>query len=186
MIKDWIKFNEEKNYGDLYHSLRYRTTSSYSYDFKDENELFDLTQNILTQGLRFETNKHKDSTYKHPRLFDYYISTSRDKSHSDIFHVTFVIDAQKVSNHYRIVPFNKFVFGDYMRNISPRYKVGSFTSSNFPLSRKWSEEKIVSKNPGFLSSKYFKEIILNRVSKEFEDKLSGLLSELNLNIKIRS
>lgn len=186
MIKDWIKFNEEKNYGDLYHSLRYRTTSSYSYDFKDENELFDLTQNILTQGLRFETNKHKDSTYEHPRLFDYYISTSRDKSHSDIFHVTFVIDSQKVSNHYRIVPFNKFVFGDYMRNISPRYKVGSFTSSNFPLSRKWSEEKIVSKNPGFLSSKYFKEIILNRVSKEFEDKLSGLLSELNLNIKIRS
>lgn len=187
MIKDWLKFNEEKNYGDLYHSLRYFNspkTDSTDFGFKNEDELLNLVYNILTKGLRFEINKHKDSTYEHPKLSDYYISVTRDKSHTTNFLFSFVLDAQKISNNYRIVPFNKFVFSDYMRNISPRFKVGSFTSSNFPLSRKWSEEKIVSKKPGFLSSIYFKELIINNLSQEFEEKLKELISELNLNIKV--
>lgn len=182
---DLLKLNEEKNYGDLYHSLRYfNSTKDSDFVFKNEDDLLNLVHNILTSGLRFEINKHKNSIYKHPKLFDYYISVTRDKSHTSNFLFSFVLDAQKISNNYRIVPFNKFVFADYIRNTNSRFKVGRFTSSNFPLTRKWSEEKIVSKKPGFLSNIYFKELIINNLSHEFEERLKELLSELNLNIKV--
>lgn len=187
MIKDWLKFNEEKNYGDIYHSLRYANTfkaDGTDFSFKNEKELFKLTNKILVDGLRFEKNKHKESTYKHPRLFDYYISTSRDKNSTINFYLAFVLDSRKISNNYRIVPFNKFVLKDTLNKKWKEKSIGKNINNFIPLSRKWSEEKIVSKNPGFLSSIYFKEIILNNLSPEFEDKLKELVSELNLNIKI--
>jgi hypothetical protein len=191
LVRDYKSFNESKYYGDLYHNLRSYPQGSVSIDYQ---EIFKTLRSICDYGLKFNKNPISDNSRIKGRfkflVGDYFISVTRDKKTIDNFGVSFVLDGEKISERYKIEPFNlncnvdikvsKYLKshnfdGDWKENpVMFGYK------SPIPNSRYWSEEKIISKSPGYLSPKYFKKIVINRPSEIF----FGLLKELETDIEI--
>jgi hypothetical protein len=182
---NWVSFNESKNYGDLYHSI-WRIESS--------KELIKMIKSILEKGIRFSTNE-KTEQQREEGFFKflknkYFISTTRDKNTIKKYPVTFVIDGNSVSDRYKIEPFNlsgkvNISYTNYMKKTYGDYKNWpTKTKDSMYLklmnSRYSSEEKILTNKEGFLSTKYIKEIIINKPDKE----LFEFINNLDINIKV--
>lgn len=194
MIKSYRSFNESKYYGNLYHNLRSYPRGVSSVDYQ---KIFRTLESICKDGLRFNRNPKTDSGKSKGRfkfiVGDYFISVTRDRQTTENFGVSLVLDGEKISERYKIEPFN--LMCDMDIKVSKHLKSNKYDGdwkenpimfgykSPIPNSRYWSEEKIISKFPGYLDPKYIKKIIVNRPSEIFLEMVKGL--ETNIDILIR-
>lgn len=174
MIKDWIKFNESKNYGDLYHSI-WRSSMT-------QNQILNILSGVLENGLKFSKNVFTSSINKNFHFLgdNYFLSTTRNKQVINKYPVTFVLDGGSISNKYKIEPFNLKApreIGisktdrknlEYLKSLKPGEEYKEFNGRYF------AEEKIVSNKEGYLNTKYIKEIILNKPSDELIEFINQL------------
>jgi len=182
MIKNWITFNESKNYGNLYHSICWRTD--------DKNVAISIYEKIMNEGIKFSTNQDveywsKQGNFKFMKG-EYFISVTRDKPIKKptisipIFDrgyadwITLVLDGESISNKYLIEPINrrgpseiKFIKDLKNKGTYDEFSKDDLRRRNHLLnSRYCSEERIISKNEGYLSPKYIKEVILTDLNDE--------------------
>lgn len=195
MIKKFISFNESKYYGDLYHNIRtYPLESVVPVDYQ---KVFDTLQNISKNGLKFLENKQSNNGRSIGKfkflVHDYSISVTRDIQTTKSYGVSLVLDGEKISERYRIEPFNLLANLDI--KVSKYLKSNKYDGdwrenptmvgykSPIPNSRHWSEEKILSKSPGYLDTKYIKKILVNKPSNKFLQLLKGLETDIEISIK---
>jgi hypothetical protein len=189
-MKNWLQFNEGKNYGDLYYCFKGESS---------EDVLYESLLNILNKGIGF-TKRETLSTKSDNRNVtqpmgvdgktgwnyitgDYLISTSRSKKRLTWDKLSLVLDGESISNNYKIQPFdikspiNKFLASKNKDRDMPisDYMALTGRSRNY-------EEKIVSKKPGYLSPKYIKQIVLNKPSEEFERKVRSIDSGIDIKV----
>lgn len=180
-VKDWLQFNEGKNYGDLYHGFLRE---------KSEDILYKSLLDILDNGIRF-TKRDSDegiqpmgvngvSSWKYI-TGDYLLSASRDSKWVERCKLTFVLDGESISNNYKIQPFD--IKGPINNFLNRRMK-GKMTIDDYLVSRRSMsyEEKIVSKKPGYLSTKYIKQIVLYKPSEDFEKKVRSIDTDIDIKV----
>ena len=180
-VKNWLQFNEGKNYGDLYHGF-IREAS--------EDVLYDSLLNILDNGLKFTKRNSGEGIQPmgvlgSPRweyiTGDYLISTSRDPLWVKRCKLTFVLDAEAISDNYKIQPFDVKAPINNRLNRAMRGKMTTDDYLTSTRSRNY-EEKIVSKKPGYLSPKYIKQIVLYKPSEDFEKKVRAIDTDIDIKI----
>lgn len=136
MIKLTDILNEGKQVGILYH-------------YTDRKNV----KNILNKGLKFSKPQDEISSSQ------YYISTTRKKQNLKHL-VEIILDGDKISQNYKIIPINSSTFIDKPGNEwfkQVGVKIDSLGGSEL------AEERILSSNPGYLDPKYILKInILNK------------------------
>ena len=135
MIKLTDILNEGKQVGILYH-------------YTDRKNV----KNILNKGLKFSKPQDEISS-------SHYISTTRKKQNLKHL-VEIILDGDKISQNYKIIPINSSTFIDKPGNEwfkQVGVKIDSLGGSEL------AEERILSSNPGYLDPKYILKInILNK------------------------
>ena len=206
MIKNWLQFNEGKNYADLYHGFTAKGDDIKRLNVNEEVDMktYDTIVSILDKGLKFTSANFEDGTGHQPMLNwykndnnygglnlwknmtgSYFISTSRNSQWVKKNRVSFVLDGSSISNNYKIHPFD-FTAGVKIKTIKRAKETGRGNSPKDIMDyagkrKEVYEEKIESKKPGYLSPKYIKEIVLYKPS----DGLVRLVQSIDTDIDIK-
>lgn len=123
----------------LYNQIKESKQIGFLYHYTDpKNE-----ESILKNGLKFSNPQEEISN-------DYYISTTRKKQKWN-HQIEIILDGNKISNHYKIIPIQASTFLDkpskeYYHKIHS--KIDSLGGSEL------AEERILSKQPGYLPLEY--------------------------------
>jgi hypothetical protein len=191
-MKNWLQFNEGKNYGDLYHG----------FSKKSDNENYDTLISILNDGLKFVSAGLEDGNQpmrdwykdKSPRSAnfwknmtgDYFISTSRNPMWVKESAITFKLDGSSISDRYKIHPFDWTAVSNTKGLNMIKKNPSLYTPKEYMgLTGKRKnvyEEKIESKKPGYLSPKYIKEIILYKPSDELIKMINSIDSDIPVKV----
>jgi hypothetical protein len=206
MIKNWLQFNEGKNYGNLYHGFTVKGDDIKSDKVSDDvdSKTYETIISILEKGLKFASANFGDGTGNQPMINwyknadnyggmdlwknmrgSYFISTSRNSQWVKNNRVTFVLDGSLISNNYKIHPFD-FTAALKIKTIKRVKKTGMGNSPKDIMDYAGKrpdvyEEKIESNKPGYLSSKYITGIILYKPS----DDLIKLVQSIDTNLDIK-